>query len=314
MTARLLGIASKGALLGACLALSLALAACAGDDGDGGNGSESITTGEPFVAAASVHVPQMQGSATETGTIDLSGISRGYVCVAAQNSDARLKFQVAKDEMSYNYDLPGDGTPLVVPLSMGEGTYRFRVMQNTSGNNYVELSAQSCDVVLESEFAPFLIPNVYCDFTENSQCVAQARKLTASAQNQGDAVAAICDYVVKNIAYETEKASQLKDASGYVPNPDETLASGTGICFDYASLGAAMLRSVGIPCKIITGYVSPEDIYHAWIMVYIDGTWKTGEFSVDRDTWSRVDLTFAASSKEEGLVGDGKTYTDRYVY
>ena len=101
--------------------------------------------------------------------------------------------------------------------------------------------------------------------------------------------------------------------TGYVPNPDDTLATGTGVCFDYASLGAAMLRSVGLPTKIITGYVTPGDLYHAWIMVYIDGSWHTGEFSVDSNSWSRVDLTFAASGSTE-FTGDGTSYTDRYVY
>lgn len=119
--------------------------------------------------------------------------------------------------------------------------------------------------------------------------------------------------MVDNVSYDNDKASKLKQATGYVPNPDKTLTSKKGICFDYASLGAAMLRSVGIPTKIVTGYVSPDQIYHAWIMVYIDGTWKNAQFSVDKNTWSRVDLTFAADGDNKD-VGDGKEYTDRYVY
>lgn len=87
----------------------------------------------------------------------------------------------------------------------------------------------------------------------------------------------------------------------------------SGICFDYASLGAAMLRSVGIPARIVTGYVSPNDFYHAWIMVYIDGTWHTVQFSVNPGEWSRVDLTFA-STGGGSYVGDGVGYQDRYVY
>ena len=74
-----------------------------------------------------------------------------------------------------------------------------------------------------------------------------------------------------------------------------------------------MLRSLGIPCKVITGYVSPDDVYHAWNMVYADGSWHSVEFSVDQDSWSRVDLTFAAAGAGD-TVGDGTSYTDRYVY
>ena len=98
-----------------------------------------------------------------------------------------------------------------------------------------------------------------------------------------------------------------------MPSPDETLALGTGICFDYASLSAAMLRSLGIPCKVVTGYVSPDGVYHAWNLVYINGSWTSVEFSVRAGEWSRVDLTFAAAGAGD-TVGDGTSYTDRYVY
>ena len=99
-----------------------------------------------------------------------------------------------------------------------------------------------------------------------------------------------------------------------MPNPDATLAEGKGICFDYVSLGAAMLRSLGIPTKIVTGYVSPDSIYHAWNLVYLDGSWKSVEVSVDPNTWTRIDLTFAAAGGSGKTVGDAKEYTDRYTY
>ena len=145
------------------------------------------------------------------------------------------------------------------------------------------------------------------------ETVAKARDLTADAANQGEAVQRVCEFVVGHVSYDTDKARELSNATGYIPNPDATLESGLGVCFDYASLGAAMLRSLGFPTKIITGYVSPGDLYHAWIMVYVDGSWKTGEFSVSADSWSRVDLTFAASGSTE-FTGDGTSYTERYVY
>ena len=213
----------------------------------------------------------------------------------------------------YNFDLPNDDAPTVYPVNMGNGSYLFRIMKNTDGNNYVEVESATADVTLTSEFAPFIIPNQFCDYDENSACVKKARELTADAENQGQAVQRLCEYVVQNVGYDTSKAEKLSTTTGYIPNPDETLASGTGVCFDYASLGAAMLRSQGFPTKIITGYVSPGDLYHAWIMVYVDGSWQTGEFSVSPDTWSRVDLTFAASGSTE-FTGDGTSYTDRYVY
>ena len=215
--------------------------------------------------------------------------------------------------MSYNYDLPGDGTPIIVPTNMGDGPYTFRVMQNTSGNNYVELFSVIENVNLSSETAPFLVPNMFVNYNESSAVVAKARELAQGAANQGDVVRNIYQWVVDNITYDHDKAAQLASATGYVPDPDATLASGTGICFDYASLGAAMLRSLGIPCQVITGYVSPDDVYHAWNMVYIDGEWISVEISIKPNSWTRVDLTFAASGAAS-TIGDGTSYTDRYTY
>ena len=248
----------------------------------------------------------------EGDPIDTSHVSDGYV-VAHASSAARLKFQVSCNDAVYNYDIPNDGTPAVLPLNMGDGDYLFRIMKNTGGNDYVEADRAEASVKLVSEFAPFTIPNQYCWYDENSACVAKARELTAGASNQGEAVQRICEFVVDNVTYDTAKAAELSKATGYIPNPDQTLATGSGVCFDYASLGAAMLRSLGFPTKIITGYVSPGDLYHAWIMVYVDGSWKTGEFSVSPDSWSRVDLTFAASGSTE-FTGDGTNYTERYTY
>ena len=40
----------------------------------------------------------------------------------------------------------------------------------------------------------------------------------------------------------------------------------SGICFDYAALMTGMLRSQGVPCKLVVGYAGT--VYHAWISVW----------------------------------------------
>lgn len=311
------------AMAAAMLCLTLVLVGCGGDSGagtanadTGGRADAGSTSGEAFEDPGSVTSPDFDDSGATTdndGSIDTSKVNTGVVMAHAK-SESRLKFVVQCGEMSYNYDLPNDDTPITCPCNMGDGTYNFLIMRNTGGDNYVQTTATKADVRLESEFAPFTQPNVFCNYTDKSACVAKAREIVADAQNQGDAVRAVCTYVVENVSYDTGKAEKLSGTSGYVPDPDDTLKTKKGICFDYASLGGAMLRSVGIPTKVITGYVSPEDLYHAWIMVYIDGSWTSAQFSVNPESWSRVDLTFAADSQSVGLVGDGKTYTERYVY
>ena len=302
-------------LAAAALVSALTLAACSDATPSGASGfDEGTTSGPAWTVPSEVLLAPYEADAGAAGSpvIDLSHVSEGYAAASAVSS-SRLKLQVSSGDMSYNYDLPSDGSAIVVPLNMGSGSYRLRVMQNTSGNNYVEIEGTTVEVALASEFEPFLRPNVFCDYSAESSCVARARELANGAANEGDVMRNICIWVAQDITYDYDKAEELSGASGYVPNPDETLASGTGICFDYASLAAAMLRSLGIPCQVITGYVSPDGIYHAWNMVYVDGSWTSVEFAVSADAWSRVDLTFAAAGAGS-TVGDGTDYTDRYVY
>lgn len=309
----------------ASLSLALSLVACGGSSDSTGNDGESqpaaavssdTTSGAAFDPAKAVEPVQFKnkGAVTDNdGSIDLSSVSQGVVLARAQNT-SRLKFVVSCDEMTYNYDLPGDNTPITCPINMGNGSYTFAIMRNTGDKNYVQTTVATQDVELETEFAPFVHPNVFCNYTNDSACVKKSRELTSSASNVGEAVKAVCTYIVDNVVYDADKARELSTVTGYVPNPDDTFVSNKGICFDYASLGAAMLRSVGIPTKVITGYVTPKDLYHAWIMVYIDGSWTSVKFSVDPRSWSRVDLTFGTDSGSEEFVGDGTSYTERYVY
>lgn len=316
-------------------ALALCLSACSGGSSDSGSqgggstggattqtaagstsGSASGSTSGPAFDPQTVEAAKFDSkSALELSgaKIDVSSISKGYVGVSASSS-SRLKFEVAKDGVSMYYDLPSDGKAILAPLSLGNGTYTFTVWENTTDQRYAKLAGTSKDVSMKDEFQPFLRQNIYCEYDSKSDAAKLAKELTKDAKNEGDALAAIFDWVVENIKYDTEKATELSGKSGYIPDPDATISEKSGICFDYSSLVAAMLRSLGIPCKIVTGNVAPNDIYHAWNMVLIDGTWVNTYIDVQANTWTRVDSTFSASGADNSFVGDGTNYSERYTY
>ena len=306
----------------AVLATTLvALGGCSENDAVGKttnpSGSQSQTSGPAYERPELALSPFDQAAAGgENGvSIDASSLAKGYVAVSATAS-TRLKFQISFEgsETQYYFDLPSDGTPISCPLVQGSGAYTFTVWENTTGQRYSELySLADQPVTLADEFQPFIRPSVYCDYDASSKSTQLANDLSADAQNEGDVVRGIYDWIVENIAYDEDKAARLADATGYLPNPDSCIADGSGICFDYASLAAAMLRSQGIPCKIITGYVSPDNIYHAWNMVYIDGTWVDAHIDIKQNTWTRIDTTFAAGSGSS-YVGDGIATSTRTDY
>lgn len=126
---------------------------------------------------------------------------------------------------------------------------------------------------------------------------------------------AVYDFVVNNITYDKQLAATVQ--SGYLPVLDSVLASKKGICFDYAALMTGMLRSQGVPCKLVVGYAGTA--YHAWISVWSDETgWINGAIYFDGTSWQRMDPTFASSGRQSAAImqyiGDGKNYTAKYFY
>lgn len=277
-------------------------------------GTQDTVTASPYEIPPMVLSNFDASAAEQDGDVlfDFSALQDGYISLSVQ-SDKRLKFQLRYEETVCNYDLPGDGTPTVYPLSMGSGTYTFRVMANVSGSKYTEIWSREKTVTLISEFSPFLCPSQMVLYDADSQCVQKARELADGCTDDVAIAAAVYQFMVESIVYDHEKAETVQ--SGYLPDPDETLACGSGICFDYAALAAAMLRSLGIPCKLVTGYVGENEIYHAWNEIYLsEQGWITVEIKAGADLWKRVDITFAASGTDSAVTDNDALYTARYIY
>lgn len=266
------------------------------------------TAPDPLVS--SFHKDKAEG---DNGVLfDLSCAKDGYVGVSAKSS-GRLKCQVLKDGQTYTYDLKSDGTPSIYPLQMEDGMYTFRVLENVSGSKYAVLCSKDATISIEDEFRPYLCASDYVSYTDSSACVKKAQELAAGAKDANGLISAVYDFVCASVKYDRDKARNVQ--AGYMPVPDETLSTGRGICFDYASLAAAMLRSQGIPCKVIFGYVSPNEVYHAWNMFYTqENGWVTASFEIKGKTWNRLDLTFSSNGADGNFIGDGGNYKDVYYY
>ena len=266
----------------------------------------------PELALSAFHEDLAQVNAAGDAWIDTSAANEGYVAVKA-NAKVRLKVQVVKEKIVYNYNTESDGTVSILPLQSGDGTYKIRILKNISGNKYAEMHQVSVDVKMEDSFQPYLHPSDYVSYDAKSNCVAKAQELAKKQDDALGVVNAVYDFICESITYDKKKAQTVQ--SGYLPYPDDTLKSGKGICFDYASLAAAMLRSQGIPTKLITGYVSPDGVYHAWNMFYTEQSgWVTVSYKVSKKSWNRIDLTFSANGADDTFIGDGGNYADLYVY
>ena len=287
-------------LIGLLLCLSLLLSAV----------SPAVAAVMPVASGAVVH-------SNAKVKIDASNVKDGYIMAAyTAQTQKRLKVRVTgPDKIVYTYDLKNDGDYEVYPLSGGQGKYSVAVYENTTGNKYAVAYSTTFTAMMTDDFAPFLRPNQYVNYTEDSAAVKQAKELTAGKKTDLEKITAVYKYVVTTLTYDKEKAKTVK--SGYLPNIDNVLTVKKGICFDYAALMTAMLRSQGIPTKLVIGYTG--DVYHAWINTYIpEQGWVEGVIFFDGISWKLMDPTFASSAKQSKqimeYIGKGSNYSARYVY
>ena len=199
------------------------------------------------------------------------------------------------------------------PLSDHTGQYQISVYINVVDSKYAVLLSLTTNVALADEFAPFLYPNQYVNFGAAPNTVAMAASLTAGMTAPLDKVASVYHYVVGNLTYDHELAATV--TSGYLPDLDAVLAKGSGICFDYAALMTGMLRSQGVPTKLVIGYAG--DVYHAWINVWSESEgWVDGVIHFDGFSWKLMDPTFASSGGSDlmGFISNSANYTAKYIY
>jgi transglutaminase-like putative cysteine protease len=208
--------------------------------------------------------------------MEINVLEANVVINGSQIDYEHIKVVISKDEVEYIYNLLEDVETF--PLQMGTGTYDVSVLGSTDGRRYRQLSKKTFDVTLE-ENAVFLSRSQTVNWTVESESALLAQVLTENAEDNLDKLNLIHDYVVHNIQYDYVKASNMEKL--YVPDPDQTLEEGLGICYDFSALLASMLRSVEVPTKLIKGYSTYTPVYHAWNQVLIEDEWYVVDSSTD---------------------------------
>ena len=198
---------------------------------------------------------------------DTSALGKGMIKVAC-TADTRLKVQIqGGGSTTYTYDLNNTGKKESFPLQMGNGDYKITLYQQTSNGKYKVLATEKVTLNLSDPNAVYLNSVQSIEWSVNPQSVAKAVELTKDEPDLEKKANILWNYMAKNNQYDYNKLASLP--STYLPVPDSTLAVRSGICYDFSSLYAAMLRSEGIPAKLVKGYAPDYAVgYHAWNEVY----------------------------------------------
>jgi transglutaminase-like putative cysteine protease len=216
------------------------------------------------------------GQAFGSSLYSISILSNNEIKIESAKYGSDMRVMVEKGNDKYYYSL--NSSEEQIPAQLGAGTYLVKILQNTDGNkykvvdkSYVNIKNNSIDVFLSSS-QPIYWEN-------RDKLLKLAQELTKDLETDKEKIEAVHTYIVKNIKYDYNKINNI--STDYVPDIEEVIDSKKGICYDYASLFAGILRSQGIHTKLIKGYKNDLNSYHAWNEVLMDGEWVVIDTTYD---------------------------------
>jgi transglutaminase-like putative cysteine protease len=118
---------------------------------------------------------------------------------------------------------------------------------------------------LPLDILPFLLPS---RFVSSDRLRMFALKEFGQMPIGHSRVNAICGWIHDHLTYQP-------GASDGETTADETLLKRAGVCRDFAHLGTAFCRALGIPARFVSCYAHglvPSD-FHAVFEAYLDGRW-----------------------------------------
>jgi len=217
--------------------------------------------------------------------IDKTNIQDGIITINYMILDnLRYKVMIKKDNSSQFYDLTLTGNKNY-PLQMGSGDYMVWVLRQKVDDKFSVVYKETVKATIKDSKKVYLQSIGEVNWNENMEVIQKAKELTIDCKTDEAKVDAIYKYVAKSIKYDSAKEKLVPTMSFYITDIEETFETGKGICYDYSSIFASMLRSVGVPTKMVKGYskIGKVSNLHAWNEVYVNGQWKV------------VDPTYGAS-------------------
>jgi transglutaminase-like putative cysteine protease len=139
------------------------------------------------------------------------------------------------------------------------------------------------------------------DYVSVNEEMADVAMEISNQSDPGRTVEAISKTVQDRLRYE-------RGATVVSTSAVEAWQAGRGVCQDFAHVMLAMLRSVGVPCRYVSGYFHPspkaeigeevEGASHAWIEAWV-GSW-----------WAVDPTNDGIAGERHVTVARGRDYTD----
>ena len=235
-----------------------------------------------------------------TFTLDTSNTGNGVLSVKdIVDTGKRVRIRIIKGDQKYLYEVRADREKESYPLQMGDGQYQVDILENIIDNRYRVLSTKKVNVEIDNDLDVYLNPIQPIYWDEDMAAISYANTIFDSDKTPDEKIKAVYNHLVYYYSYDWTKYNNLP--STYVPDIEETYIEKKGICYDYSSLTASLLRSMGYPARLIKGYSNLVDGYHAWNEIYIDDKWVVVDTTYDSMA-NKSSISFAKDSDDYQAV------------
>ena len=184
---------------------------------------------------------------------------------------------------------------LVVP--QGQMRISTEVLMQTEAQIAVDYSAARIPVdQLPDEVLLYLLQSRYCP---SDKMAEQAQAIAGFATPGYAQVDSICNWIYQHLAYRYGVSDGSTDAL-------DSLAQGAGVCRDFAHVGIALCRSLGIAARIVVGYLhdlQPMDL-HAWFEAFVGGRWYTFDATQPNPRGGRIVLAYGRDAADVAFLSD----------
>lgn len=184
-------------------------------------------------------------------------------------------------------------------LTYGNGEYTINVLSTMKNDSTgVERISKKATLTVNltnvSSTGAFLLNEGEVEFNSNMSFIKKANEIASTCSNDFEKVSKIYDWLTQYIKYQVVEETAV---GFYKCDIEKIYNRKTGVCYDYAVVLAAMLRSQGIPCKVVFGRYSGSDYGdgHAWNEVYVptSGSITSNELSITGNKWCTLDPTLS---------------------
>lgn len=278
--------------------------------------------------------------------LDYSTASKGYIRVKVNERAANgvnimgpgLWIRYTPSGEWENIPLVYSGDNCIITISQAFSSKEYKLSENERHKLLRPQLKVTFPVKISDPDAVWLLSHVCADYENSPNAVAKAKELTKNCSTEAEKITAIYNFVSKALTYDhalldaenaRAEAGQYNVDAERDRNPDRILASGKGVCEHYAILMTAMLRSIGVPCKYVSGEANldGEWVGHGWVVVKpetgtlnIPGMGKdyahyepddnNVKVPTDPTGWIRLDPTNA--NIPDRTSNDNNYHTDRY--